>query len=72
MIEFVKHGGTGIHFKPGDARELACIVDQVLNGQVDLISMRAAARREYEMKYTDAHNYDQLMAIYQRAAAMKN
>lgn len=65
MAELVDEGRTGLLFAAGDAADLAAAVDRLM---VDPARMRLAARREFEDKYTAASNYQQLMAIYARAA----
>jgi glycosyltransferase involved in cell wall biosynthesis len=67
--EIVADGRTGLLFRPGDASDLADKVRVALSDRARLDAMRLAARREFEMKYTAAQNYDQLMAIYHAALA---
>jgi glycosyltransferase involved in cell wall biosynthesis len=65
--EFVTHDRTGLLFRPGDAEDLARQVRWAWEHPEELRAMRAAARREYEQKYTAERNYKMLMAIYERA-----
>lgn len=67
MAELVQHERTGLLFRPGDPADLARKVEWAFAHPVELAAMRAAARAEYEAKYTPARNYEMLMAIYQRA-----
>lgn len=67
MAELVEHARTGLHFKPGNAAELAKAVRRLLADPERLQGMRHAARLEFEEKFTAAANYDALMAIYSRA-----
>lgn len=69
MAELVDHGFTGMHFQPGDPGDLASKVNEMLSDDVRLSAMRRAARGEYERKYTAESNYQQLLAIYERALA---
>jgi glycosyltransferase involved in cell wall biosynthesis len=70
MAELVDHGRTGVLFDPGDSGDLTSKVRE-LTAQPDLLaSMRQAARREFEAKYTAARNYETLMAIYNQVVAM--
>ncbi len=67
MIELIKPGVTGDLFEPGNASALIRQVDNLMGDEARLSSMRLAARREFEEKYTAANNYPELMGIYQRA-----
>jgi glycosyltransferase involved in cell wall biosynthesis len=67
MAEVVDHGRTGLHFEPGDARDLALKAQQFLSEPQPVKRMRQAARQEYERKYTAATNYRLLMAIYEQS-----
>jgi glycosyltransferase involved in cell wall biosynthesis len=65
--EFVAHRKNGLLFRPGDAEDLALQVGWAWEHPEELRAMRAAARREYEQKYTAERNYKMLMEIYDRA-----
>jgi glycosyltransferase involved in cell wall biosynthesis len=65
--ELVRHGHTGLLFRPGDAADLAAQVRYAFSQPEHLAQMRANARREFEQKYTAKRNYAQLMAIYEHA-----
>ena len=67
--DVVDHGRTGLHFTPGDSADLAAKVKQLLGDPASCANMRIDVRREYETKYTGAHNYEMLMAVYQAARA---
>jgi glycosyltransferase involved in cell wall biosynthesis len=67
MAELVDDGRTGLHFQPGDANDLATKVQQLSSDPVQLSLMRQAARQKYEQHYTAGSNYQQLLAIYERA-----
>lgn len=72
MSELIEHGRTGLLFSPGDPQDLIKQVDRLLSGENRLSAMRAAARQEFELKYTAARNYEQTMRIYSRAIARTN
>jgi glycosyltransferase involved in cell wall biosynthesis len=58
---------TGIHFRPGDADDLAAQVEWALAHPAELTRMRREAHGEFQAKYTAEANYQQLMEIYQEA-----
>jgi glycosyltransferase involved in cell wall biosynthesis len=64
MRELIRDGQTGLHFRPGDPEDLARVVAGVFARPADLASMRAAARAEFEARYTAEANYRQLIDIY--------
>jgi glycosyltransferase involved in cell wall biosynthesis len=66
MAELVEDGHTGLHFKAGDATDLAVKARQLVSAPFKLAQMRHAARRTFEQKFTAGSNYDALMAIYAR------
>lgn len=66
--ELVKHGGTGLHFAPGDAADLVAQVDFLVTDPSRAAAMRRAARAEFEAKYTVEQNHAMLIEIYRRAA----
>jgi glycosyltransferase involved in cell wall biosynthesis len=65
--ELVVGGRTGLHFRPGDARDLVAKAESLHSRPGQLAPMRAAARQEYLAKYTAERNYEILAAIYQKA-----
>jgi glycosyltransferase involved in cell wall biosynthesis len=68
--ELVAEGSTGLHFRPGDAADLAAKVIH-LTSHPDLCRvMRAAARSDFENRFTADVNYRSLLAIYHRALAV--
>jgi glycosyltransferase involved in cell wall biosynthesis len=67
--ELVTDGVTGLHFRPGDPSDLAAKVLH-LNSHPQLrVRMSAAARKEFEDRYTAGVNYRLLLAIYGQAIA---
>ncbi len=69
MAEIVDHERTGLLFEPGNAADLARKVRWAFEHPEAVDAMRAAARREFEEKYTAERNYGMLMAIYETAIA---
>ena len=69
MQEIVEDGRTGLHFSPGDYRDLAEKVEWAWNHPERMREMGKAARQEYESKYTADKNYLRLMEVYRHAIA---
>lgn len=67
VAELVEHGRTGLHFRPGDPKDLATQVGWALSHPGELERMRGEARAEFEAKYTPERNYRALMEIYETA-----
>lgn len=65
--EIVKDGRTGVFFSPGDVGDLAAKVEQMWKNPQIAAQMGRQARREFELKYTGARNYELLMGIYRHA-----
>jgi glycosyltransferase involved in cell wall biosynthesis len=66
LAEIVEDHVTGLHFKPGDAGDLARTMEWAWNHPSELERMGHAARAEYETKYTAEKNYLHLMHIYEQ------
>ena len=71
MQEIVDDGRTGLHFRTGDAADLAEKVQWAWDHPTPMRCMGKEARREYETKYTAEKNYTMLMDIYQHAVERK-
>lgn len=74
MSELVDPGRTGLHFRLGNAEDLVTQVNWLLEHPEQLIEMRKQARAEFEAKYAAKANYNNLIAVYEKAirtAAMK-
>ena len=67
IAELVEAGRTGLHFRPGDAEDLATQIEWALENSEKVSQMRQAARVEFEAKYTAEKNYQRLMDIYAKA-----
>jgi glycosyltransferase involved in cell wall biosynthesis len=65
MSSLVSHGHTGLHFRPGDPKDLSDKVEWALQHPAELERMRRGARAEFEAKYTAEENYRMLMEIYE-------
>ena len=72
MASVVRHGETGLHFRPGDADHLAEKVRWLYAHPAETMSMRREARSEFENRYSKQANYQALVAIYEAAAARAN
>jgi glycosyltransferase involved in cell wall biosynthesis len=69
LTEIVDDHLTGLHFKPGNAEDLAKTVEWAWNHPLSLAQMGRAARRKYETDYSAERNYLLLMGIYEQALA---
>jgi glycosyltransferase involved in cell wall biosynthesis len=68
LPEIVEDHVTGLHFTPGDVRDLASKVEWAWNDPEEIVRMGHAARRKYETDYTAEKNYSLLMTIYEQAS----
>lgn len=68
VAELVEPGATGLLVRPGDPGDLAAAVAWALDHPAEWAQMRRAARARFEARYTADRNYQQLMALYDRAA----
>jgi glycosyltransferase involved in cell wall biosynthesis len=69
MAEIVEDGVTGLHFAPGDTRDLAEKVRWAVDHPEEMRHMGTNARCAYEENYSPDVNYEMLIAIY--AAAIR-
>ncbi len=67
MQHLITDGGTGLHFTPGDAKDLASKAEYAWTHPEILDAMRKQARQTYEKTYTAARNYEMLLETYERA-----
>jgi glycosyltransferase involved in cell wall biosynthesis len=67
LNELIRDRETGLLFEPGSAEGLAEAVQWADANPGELRSIADSARAEYEEKYTEAVNYEQLMSVYERA-----
>lgn len=66
----VGKGTTGTTFRPGDSEDLRNAIASLWQDEFQLEEMARAARTEFEAKYTEEANYEQLMGIYNNAIAL--
>ena len=66
LAEIVTDGVTGLHFRPGDAEDLAAKVRWAEAHPDEWTRMGERARSGFESQYTAARNYERLMEIYAR------
>lgn len=71
MTEMITPDKTGWLFKAGDFDDLANRADELAADPSKAIGLRAAARKEYEQKYTADVNYHRLRSLYQDAVAIR-
>ncbi|MCG8570244.1 MAG: glycosyltransferase family 4 protein [Spirochaetes bacterium] len=64
MAEIINDGYTGLHFNPGDVKDLRKKVQFMVDHPDLAKKMGANARKEYEQKYTPEKNYEMLINIY--------
>ena len=62
--ELVQDGQTGLLFDPQDAEELTAKVAWAWSHPVSMNEMGAAARRQYQRKYSAHAGYESLMRLY--------
>ena len=70
LPSIVEEGKNGVVFRPGDAGSLLAAVRNAWAHQERLEAMGRGARATFEARYTEAVNYQQLMAIYEQAMAV--
>jgi glycosyltransferase involved in cell wall biosynthesis len=71
LSSLVDSDRTGLHFRPGDADDLAAKVAWAIAHPQELAQMGREARAEFEAHYTAQANYRRLMEIYQLALGSK-
>jgi glycosyltransferase involved in cell wall biosynthesis len=67
----VEEGINGVLFAPGDAGDLLQRVRGLWNTPERLADMAGKARADFDTKYTEDANYQQLMSIYESAVAVR-
>ena len=63
LAAIVDDGRSRLHFKPGDAIDLAATIRRILASPIGLARMRQAAREEFDHNFTVESNHRTLMAI---------
>ncbi len=69
VAEVVTDGQTGLHFKAGDANDLAEKVKQLWANPETQATLGQQARTHFEAHYTAARNYALLSSIYEQTLA---
>jgi glycosyltransferase involved in cell wall biosynthesis len=64
MREMIDDGRTGLLFTPAVPEDLASRVRWALEHESELADLGRAARAEYEARYTEAANLEQLVGVY--------
>ena len=72
MAELVKEGKTGLLFEAGSASDLSQKLEWANAHPERMRKMGDAARSEYEQSYNSEENYKMLIALYEKAIAIKN
>jgi glycosyltransferase involved in cell wall biosynthesis len=67
MADVIEDGVTGLHFKAGDAEDLAAKVSWAITHHDRMAEMGSAARSVYETRYSEETNYHALLTIYRDA-----
>jgi glycosyltransferase involved in cell wall biosynthesis len=67
LCAMVQHGQTGLHFEPGDPRDLAAKVQWAMRNPVEVAEMGTRARARFEAEFTAERNYQMLMDVYRSA-----
>jgi glycosyltransferase involved in cell wall biosynthesis len=70
MAELVVDHKTGLHFRPGDAADLAAKLRWAQGHAAEMAAMGQTARKAYEASYTAPKNHEMLMEIYAQAKEM--
>ncbi|MCC7082751.1 MAG: glycosyltransferase family 4 protein, partial [Burkholderiales bacterium] len=71
LPDIVTRGEAGVIFRAGDPVDLLHAVRSLWADPARLERMGHRSRREFEAHYTESANYESLMAIYQRAIAVR-
>jgi glycosyltransferase involved in cell wall biosynthesis len=67
MHEIIQHEENGLHFTPGDEKDLVLKMRQILKDEVLHKKLSYNARQSYINYYTPENNYYQLMRVYKKA-----
>lgn len=71
MSSLIDHKRTGMHFRPGDPKDLAAQAEWVSSHPAEVERMRGEIRGEFEAKYSADRNYELLINAYRTAARLR-
>lgn len=69
LAELIQDEETGRHFRPGNATDLASVLDWAIGHPALLSEQGRKARREFDLRYSADQNYAALIEIYRAAGA---
>lgn len=69
--ELARNSAGGITFRPGDEEDLAATVRRAWSAPEELRTIGAAARRDYEERWTIERSYQMHLDIYRRAELVR-
>ncbi len=72
LPELVANSEAGAVFRAGDEGHLREVASALWNDESGLARMAERARQQFESKYTEEANYQQLMNIYDKAIALRH
>lgn len=72
MRELVTDEHTGLHFRAGDPADLAAKAKRLFEDDDLFRNLGAAARKEFEQKFSAEKNYPMLMDIYEQAISQRS
>lgn len=72
MAEIIEEGKSGFLFPPGQADDLALVLEHILSDAQLSQSVGKAARLVFESRYTPQSNYLQLQDIYRQVLAIRS
>ena len=72
MRELVTDEHTGLHFRAGDPADLAAKAKRLFEDDDLYRNLGAAARKEFEQKFSAEKNYPMLMDIYEQAISQRS
>ena len=68
LPEIVAQGSAGLLFEPSNASHLQEVVASAWQDEMQLQTLHARSRAEFESRYDETNNYEQLINIYSQAS----